>query len=235
MLLTGPYIQAAFDGQTGDGTDPSNGGTTPSSTTGTSATTFNPAANSFPGITNIGGGSFPGSAILPGLLPALYPGLQSGWGQFLTSNVGKGVPGYTGSLSPNVSDTVLPKVSSSWQPWDAGTSYLADLLGNNKLGIGKTDPNLANTMQWGGTGGVGNNAMSMMMQYGTPSQAGQYLANMAQFGASSPGIANLLSNQAQGFPVGAAQYLIPFLMDQGGGNRYQAPMIPNRQLTIGGR
>jgi len=42
-------------------------------------------------------------------------------------------------------------------------------------------------MRYGGTGGPGNQAMLLPMQYGAPSQAGHYAANMAQFGTSSEG------------------------------------------------
>lgn len=197
----------------------------PASGTTTAGSTIPPV------VQNIGGQPFGSSAILPGVLPFQNPDLQSQWVQFLTQMMGKGSAPYNGQLSPDPNSTILPKVNSSWQPWDSGMGYIANAISGG-LGIGKTDPNLQNMMSWGGTGGPGNQAMSNMMQFGTPSAAGQYMANLAQSGGSSPEIASLLSNQAQGFLTGGAQYLAPFLQGGNGRGPYQAPAIPSRQISI---
>jgi hypothetical protein len=160
--------------------------------------------------------------VTPQQLPSQWPDLTYGMGRFLSNQFNSssgeptlyGVTPFPGQLSPNVNQTILPNVYGNWQPWNAGNMYMADILAN-KNPVGTEDPRLANMMKWGGTGGPGNNAMSLAMQYGAPSQAGQYVANLAQFGAGSQGMANLMQ---------------PFLSGQGGVN-YRPPPIPTRQIT----
>lgn len=132
-------------------------------------------------------------------------------------------------LFPSLSGTRLPEVFNNWQPWDSGTMYMADYL-YNKNPVGTPDPGLQSMMQWGGTGGPGNQAMSLAMQYGAPSQAGQYVANMAQFGVSSEGAGRPLADLAYGRPTGAAQYLTPFLNQQR--NNYIPAPIPQRDARM---
>jgi len=95
-------------------------------------------------------------------------------------------------LFPSTSNTVLDRVAENWQPWMAGSQYMADYLYNNNP-LGKDDPRLKQMQQWGGTGGVGHNMVKLAAQYGAPSEAGRYVANTAQFGAPSQEMANLLS------------------------------------------
>ena len=130
-------------------------------------------------------------------------------------------------LFPSLSQTRLPEVFGNWQPWDSGTQYMADYL-YNRNPAGTPDPNLANMVQWGGTGGPGNQAMSQAMQYGAPSQAGQYAANMAQFGVPSEGAGRPLADLAYGKPTGAAAHLLPFLRQQR--NPYIPAPIPRRDV-----
>lgn len=142
---------------------------------------------------------------------------------------------YPGQLTPNYPDTMMSRVTGGWQPWDAGTMYLANMLGAPErgipgmLGMGQQDPRLTQLQRWGGPQGPGTDAMSLMMQYGAPSQAGQYTANMAQFGISSEGAGRPLANMAYGVPTEAARYLLPFLEAP----TYRAPTIPQR--TVGRR
>jgi hypothetical protein len=159
--------------------------------------------------------------VQPQPLPPMFPNLNYAMGRWLSnqfnSSSGEPVPyglaPYPGQLSPNINQTILPNVYGNWAPWMSGSQYMADTLWN-KNPVGKEDPRLANIMRWGGTGGPGNNAMSLAMQFGAPSQAGQYVANLAQFGAPSQGMANMMGG---------------FL------NRtnpaYAPPPIPNRQVT----
>lgn len=135
---------------------------------------------------------------------------------------------YPGQLTPDISQTRLPDVYSNWQPWDGGTQFLADYITNGS-GIGQQDPIAAQIMRWGGPQGPGTDAMSLMMQYGAPSQAGQYVGNLAQFGISSTGAGQPLADLAYGRPTGSAQYLTPFLTSQA--SSYRAPDIPQTPVT----
>lgn len=151
----------------------------------------------------------------------MFPDLNFAMGRFLSNQfdsssgepVPYGVAPYPGQLSPQQNPN-LQKAYANWQPWNAGNMYMADILAN-KNPVGTPDPRLANMMAYGGTGGVGNNMMSLAAQYGAPSQAGQAVSSMAQFGAPSQAIANLM---------------MPFLTGQGG-PRYAPPPIPGRQVT----
>ena len=138
---------------------------------------------------------------------------------------------YQGQLTPNLDATRLSDVYKSWQPYDAGTSYLLDYFTNNRGGIGTNSPLSQQMTQWGGTGGPGNQAMSNMMQFGTPSEAGRGMANLSQFGFSSPQAGGPMAALANGQMNGPAAFLAPFLMKGGGGgNSYQAPLITPRQV-----
>ncbi len=144
----------------------------------------------------------------------------SGWGI-------SGLTPYPGQLNPDIGQTRLPDVWNNWQPWDAGTQFLANYLTNgwmadqnvgNKFnnifqygGPGGRATDLMNNMsQWGGTGGPGNNAMSLLMQYGAPSEAGRPIANMAQYGVSGSW-GNPLVARAMGQPNASQNYLQQFL------------------------
>lgn len=144
-----------------------------------------------------------------------------------------GVQPYGGQLSPDVNSTRLPDVYNSWQPWNAGLSYMASALTpgqGNSLPIGQNDPNLSMLMSKGGTGGPGSRGIQDTMQGGTPSHGalGQWMNNLAQYGSAGPaGVP--LANLAQGFASGPAAWLNPFLM-KGAGTPYKAPSIP--QTTV---
>lgn len=83
--------------------------------------------------------------------------------------------------------------------------------------------------QWGGSGSRGLPAMALAMEYGAPSQAGQYTANQAQFGVSSEGAGRALANRAYGGQTAATNYLMPFL-NAPKSAPYQAPAINARQV-----
>jgi hypothetical protein len=145
------------------------------------------------------------------------------WNRFI------GLPGYDKPVSPDMGQTILPNVYSNWQPWNAGTGYLANYVGGPQAG--KPDPGMAtafsnmsqyggiggyptqlmhNAAQYGGTGGPGNKAMSNLLQFGAPSAAGQAVNNMAQYGVSGSW-GNPLLARATGGQSPAGQYLAPFL------------------------
>lgn len=130
-------------------------------------------------------------------------------------------------LSPNIGQTLLPNVWGNWQPWDAGTMFMANYLAQG-------DPRMQRTLQYGGAGNVGLGGLSSALQFGAPSQAGQFASNMAQFGVASPGSGDYLSNIAQfGAPTAsspASQLLLPIAKGQAG-PRYRAPSIPQRTVS----
>lgn len=184
----------------------------------------------FPNITDIGGKPFPDNAILPGMVPPVNSDLRDGFLRWLQSQIGQGAPAYPGQLSPDVNNTRLPEVWNSWQPWDGGMGYLAQQLG---AGVGQNSPILQQLSQYGGTGGPGHQAMSNMVNYGTPSSIGQFLSNMAQFGVASEGSGRPLANLAAGYAAGPAAFLAPFLTGGAGNSNYAAPNIPARTPKIG--
>ncbi len=149
---------------------------------------------------------------------------EGGLGQFV------GLKGYGGPTSPDVNNTMLPSVYNNWQPWNAGTGYLAAQLGQPG-GIGKPSPQMEQYMnnigqyggmggyptqlmtgmaQYGGTGGLGNKSMSNLAQFGAASAAGQPMADMAKTGVSGSW-GNPLLARATGAPTAASNYLTPFL------------------------
>lgn len=166
-----------------------------------------------------------GSAISPQaaqMMQQMVPGLQFGGVGGLGTQDILGMPLFPG-MNPTLQNTF-----SSWQPWDAGTMFLANYLTRNQGQQGQPNPTLAGLQQWGGTGGPGHQAMSNLMQFGAPSAAGQGAANLNQFGVSSAASGQPLVDLAYGAPTGAAQYMIPFLTQTA--NRYRAPNVPQRQV-----
>lgn len=169
------------------------------------------------------GGSIQEQQFLNNLATQTMGQTTGGIGQFI------GLPGYTGPTSPDVGSTILPNVYANWQPWNAGTGYLANFVGGPNAG--QPNPQMAQNMsnmqqyggiggypttlmhgmaQYGGTGGPGNNAMSTLLQFGTPSAAGQGVANVANTGVSGSWGDPLLA-RATGKQTPASQYLAPFL------------------------
>ncbi len=140
-----------------------------------------------------------------------------------------GLPGYQGQLSPDPSQTILPQVSQNWQPWNAGTGYLANYLGNGGGqpnaqiqgqmgnvaqygGIGGYPTSLmTGAAQYGGTGGAGNKAMSNLLQFGAPSAAGQGVKDMSQSGVSGSWGNQLLARANGSANSPAAQMLAPYM------------------------
>ena len=130
-----------------------------------------------------------------------------------------GMPGYPNPINADRSNTILPNVFNSWQPWNAGTQYIAGQLPtlgqpspysqqaqanlNEYGGIGGWPTQLLHSQaQFGGTGGPGHLAMQDIARSGGSGQWGQQLA--ASAGGYSP----------------ASQYLMPFLT--GGSAPYRA-------------
>lgn len=171
-------------------------------------------------------------AILPGVVNPTYPGLQTDWGAWLKTLVGKGATPYPGQLSPDVNQTRLPEVWNSWQPWDGGMGLVANTTA--ELNVGKNSPLTDQLMQWGGTGGAGHFLQKAVAQFGGPTpEATQPVANLAQWGVSSEGAGRPLADLAYGKLTGPAAFLLPFLTanaTSGGG--YRAPsVIPAKTIT----
>lgn len=140
------------------------------------------------------------------------PGLQTGP---TPGNPGSSTQGDIRSmpLFPGMNQN-LNNAFANWQPWDAGTMWMANYLS--------------------GGGGVGQSApwLQNMMDYGAAGQGGQPASLMAQYGVSGEGAGRPLVNLAYGNPGAAGQYLIPFLTGQRRMSAYQAPDIqyqPRRQ------
>jgi len=162
---------------------------------------------------------------LPTALPPTFPDYQQGFGDYLFNRMytkpdggvefyghqafpgaqgqqgegnqeGPGV-GVIGPLSPDINSTILPNVYQNWQPWDGGTQWIADTL-YNKMNIGQDDPRSNQLMTQGGFGGPGHQGMATALQYGTPSEAGRYLANLAQFGVTSQPMGDFMKQAMQG-------------------------------------
>lgn len=183
-------------------------------------------AQVLPAILGIGGGLFGGNNAsedgLPVQLDPTWPHLQDNFGQYLSNYIdpttgayyghqaypganapaGSGAqegPGIEniGQMSPDINNTLLPSVYDNWQPWDAGTQYLADFL-YNKNPMGQEDPRVRQMMESGGFGGPGHSGMAMALEYGAPSDAGQYLGNLAQFGVTGTPMGNFMKDAMAG-------------------------------------
>lgn len=190
----------------------------------------------------------PGGAATPAIVPPIWPGMQQPFGEWLLGNIGQGAPAYPGQLNPSQAGTRLPEVFGSWQPWDAGTSFIANYVGTpawqmspfygdivrNTMSeggpAGQPLRNMSNMTQFGGTGGPGNMGVANTIQFGGPSSVANYMGNQAQFGISAEGAGRPLVNRAYGANPAALQYLMPFLQ-LGVGSRFTAPSIQPRQLT----
>lgn len=132
------------------------------------------------------------------------------------------------TLYPDINQTRLPEVFQNWQPWDAGTQWLAQALSENWLGVGQPSNLSKQAWEWGGMGGPGHKATVSQMQYGAPSsEAGQYAANMAQFGVPSAGAGQPLVDMAYGSRSPNAGILEAFM----NAPTYKSPPIPRREVT----
>ena len=179
-----------------------------------------------PAILGIGSGFLGGGQQSPESLPTQFPSLTSDFMDWLSSQIYQkpeggndmmgfqafqglngGAQGYgsaqgpgtdiIGQMSPDINSTILPNVYGNWQPWDAGTQYIADFL-YNKNPVGQEDPRANQVMTWGGFGGPGHSGMVSALQYGAPSEAGQYLSNLAQFGVTSQPMADFMRAATSG-------------------------------------
>lgn len=180
---------------------------------------------------DIAGNPISDKAVLPGKTPPISPGLQNAWYTFLMQNVGMPSPAYPGEINADPSKTLLPRVQDAWQPMDAGTMSLAKMISGG-LSMGPAGDTLAQAQKWGGTGGIGNQYMNLMAQFGTPSEAGRGVANLSQYGVSSKESGQPLIDLAYGSPTGPAAFLAPFLMHGAQPSAYQAPNIPQWPATI---
>lgn len=149
-------------------------------------------------------------------------------------NQSTGLADITGaSLFPSLGGTRLPEVYNAWQPWDAGTQWLADYI-TNQTGVGETSPFHQTIMDYGGFGGPGTGGMASALQFGAASPAGQFMSNLAQFGVSDEGAGRPLSNLAYGnLDQTAGRFLEPFLTGQAA--RYKAPDIYRESKKRGGK
>lgn len=148
---------------------------------------------------DVSGKQFGDNAILPGYLPFVSPQLTQAFLQYLLGSVGQGVSPYPGPTSYDINNTILPGVYGAYGNSNPAQSQLAALLNTPALKdpFGYKNPDLSTISQWGGPSGPGTQAQSYMMQYGTPSQAGQFESNLAQYGVASEGSGRPLVNQQQ--------------------------------------
>ena len=170
----------------------------------------------------VAGGVFGGSKQLKISSPSpIYPGLQKAFGNWLLSNVGQTVQPYGQPLSPDLSKTMLPNV------WSGYNNISPQGIHNDVANLWERGMQpITNQLQsWGGPAGPGTNAQSLMMQYGSPSQVGQYLSNVAQFGTASPGSGQPLTNWANITPQMASQFLLPYAQGGKAATAYTPPRI----------
>lgn len=176
----------------------------------------------------------------PVAVQAIWPWMQQPFGDWLFSGFSQKpdggyslapLPSYPGALTGDPNAGKLKDVQDSWQPYDAGVSYLLDYFANNRGGIGSQDPRSTQMMKWGGTGGVGNQFMSNMAQFGAPSEAGTGVANMSQFGFSDPRAGGPMAALAGGQLNGPASFLAPFLTrGTSAATPYAPPNITTRSV-----
>jgi len=183
--------------------------------------------NLLPSLLGLGGGLLGGNnQVDPQTVPSRYPEMEGAFMDWLSSQMYQkpgggwdmyGFQGFQGlnggpdgfgsaqgpgtdrigQMSPDINSTILPNVYNNWQPWDGGTQWIADTL-YNKMNIGQDDPRSNQLMTQGGFGGPGHQGMATALQYGTPSEAGRYLANLAQFGVTSQPMGDFMKQAMQG-------------------------------------
>lgn len=178
---------------------------------------------------------FQSKQIEPTSAEPIWPWMKEPFGDWLFSGMTQkpdggwelaGVPSYPGQVNVDIGQTRLPEAWNAWQPWDAGTSYLANMVGTGKFEPGQ-DAGLKQMWQRGGMFGPGHRGVQSMIDYGAGGQGGQYASLMAQYGVPSEGAGRPLADLAYGRNTGAAQYLTSFLNP----NKYQAPQINMQPVT----
>lgn len=180
--------------------------------------------------------------VYPQVSQPTWPAFQQAYGNWLFNtfnNTQGGVPGYTGALNPELSQTLFPSLWSAYSP--QGGSGMAAL--QQMLAGGLSTPSQANqkmwsdTAQYGGPAGYPTQLMSLLAQYGASTDygPGKYYNNMWQTGmpnqssmlstiakqGGSGRWGQLLQQRAMGMPSGGAMYLLPFLT----GKPYAAPRV----------
>ncbi len=107
-------------------------------------------------------------------------------------------------VNPNAN---LTKTWNAWQPWDGGTSYLANYITNGagpSQGVSQAQNNL---MQYGGVGGYPTDLMHQQAQQGGVGYGADLMHNMAQFGGTGGPGNNAMSLAMQyGAPSAAGQF-----------------------------
>lgn len=192
-------------------------------------------------------GFFSASPVTPTTAPSTFPDTVAPFGLFLSNQYnGTPAPGQQnlyGVPSFNPSDpiaqqaqqnlTIAPNKDlttawNSWQPWDGGTSWLANFITNGDSPNSQIQSQYNNMAQYGGTGGYPTDLMHTMAQQGG---AGDYttglLHNMAQYGGTGGPGNQAMSNALQfGAPSAAGQGLSNMqqfgVASQGSGNPLSA-------------
>jgi len=160
---------------------------------------------------------------LPVLMDWIFSGFQKkpDGGYDLTP-----MPQYPGQLSPDLNSTILPEVWNMWKQNqtspamnfmqnflkeggyklpEAASGRLENLMATGGQG-GRPTEMMYDMANYGGVAGPNLEAIKAMMEYGAPSQAGQFMSNIAQFGIPSEA-GRMLHNRAMGAPTPAQQYL----------------------------
>lgn len=136
---------------------PSSTPAVPGATTTPNATTTNPSAMpTAPAATDIAGRPISSSAILPGEVPPINPSLQTAWNQFLTSNVGQGIPKYPGQITAPTNSNL----TNTWNAYNSdvtqtpGADFISQMLKSGALSNpAQVNPILAQMMKTGSPSG----------------------------------------------------------------------------------
>lgn len=143
--------------------------TTPGTPTGTPTGLNTPLATPTQ-ASDIAGRQFSSSAILPGVIPPINPSLQTAWNNFLTQNVGTGVPQYPGKINAPINKNL----TQTWQQFQPdvtktpGGSAMSAALPH--LFNPTTNPILAQMMMTGSPSGPSPLAGLAAGQLGGPAQ-----------------------------------------------------------------
>lgn len=187
----------------------------------------------------LGGG---GSQIQPQVAPDKFPELKQNINDLLKGQFDpatgqmKPLPGYTGQIN-NPMSPMQQQVANSWQPWDAGTQYLASYLANPNKGQSQQMGGYQNNvMQYGAPSQYTGNLMNNMVAYGGAGDwTTQNMHNLAQFGMAtptSPGGWGLLQAMQTGAPSAGAGGMVQNMAANGITGQAGMPLLNRAQGSV---